>query len=290
MKITRSNILAALIAMQPINAVQAQSSVWEIEKDGRQLFIGGTIHVLSADDYPLPRQFDLAYDNSDSVVLETDIGRLRSPEFQQLALGEMIYTDGTNLRSLLKDETYQDLEAFCATRGIPAATLMMFKPGMVAMTLTLLELRRLGLMGAGVDSHFSGRADRDGKEVGQLETVEQQLSFLAAMGAGREDELIRYTLRDIGTLPELLESIKVAWRSGDLETLDEMTLMPLKQEFPELYRILLVNRNNAWVPMIESMFNSDEVELVLVGALHLVGEQGLLEQLIDRGYSVSRLQ
>jgi uncharacterized protein YbaP (TraB family) len=276
--------------MQPITVVHAQSSVWEVEKDGRQLYIGGTIHVLSADDYPLPQQFDLAYDNSDSVVLETDIGRLRSSEFQQMALGEMIYTDGTNLRNLLKDETYEDLEAYCATRGIPAASLMVFKPGMISMTLTLLELQRLGLMGAGVDSHFNGRAKRDGKEVGQLETVEQQLSFLAAMGEGREDELIHYTLRDIGKLPDLLESIKIAWRSGDLEALDEMTLMPLKQEFPELYRILLVNRNNAWMPLIESMFDSDSVELVLVGALHLVGEQGLLEQLIDRGYSVSRLQ
>ncbi|MGI9318323.1 MAG: TraB/GumN family protein, partial [bacterium] len=119
---------------------------------------------------------------------------------------------------------------------------------------------------------------------------EQQLSFLATMGEGQEDELINYTLRDIGELQELLGSIKVAWRSGDLDALDKATLAPLKQEFPELYRVLLVSRNNNWMPLIEEMLKSDPVELVLVGALHLVGQQGLLEQLKDRGYRISRVQ
>ncbi len=276
--------------MGVIGNANSQSSVWKVEFDDHQLFLGGTVHVLSAADYPLPEEFDKAYNQSHTVVLEADIEQLKSPEFQQLVLREMIYTDGTNLRDLLKAETYTQLEAFCARRGIPASSLMMFKPGMVSMTLTLLELQRLGLMGAGVDTHFSVRAKQDGKELGKLETVEQQLSFLAAMGQDREDELISYTLRDIGKLQELLESIKSAWRSGDLAALDQTTLKPLKEEFPDLHRVLLVSRNQTWLPLIEEMLYSEPIELVLVGALHLVGDQGLLQQLSNRGYRVSRAQ
>lgn len=283
-------MFAALLSIGAVGTAYSQSSVWKVEIDDHQLFLGGTVHVLSAADYPLPEQFDRAYNNSNTVILEADIEQLNSPEFQQLVLSQMIYTDGTNLRNLLSDETYAKLEAFCAKRGIPASSLMMFKPGMVSMTLTLLELQRLGLMGAGVDAHFSARAKQDGKHLGKLETVEQQLSFLAAMGQDREDELISYTLRDIEKIQALLESIKAAWRSGDLDALDQTTLKPLKEEFPDLYRVLLVSRNETWLPMIEEMLYSDPIELVLVGALHLVGDQGLLQQLTDRGYSVSRLQ
>ena len=268
----------------------SESSVWKVESNGQQLFIGGTVHVLSASDYPLPDEFDQAYAQSQTVVLEADMEKLTSPEFQQQLLSHMIYTDGTNLRSLLTDETYAQLEAFCAQRGIPASSLMMFKPGMVSMTITLLELQRLGLMGAGVDAHYSMRAKQDGKQVGKLETVEQQLSFLVAMGQGRENDLISYTLRDVERLQTLFESIKTAWRVGDLDTLNSVTLMPLREEFPELYRILMVDRNNTWVPIIEEMLETEPVELVLVGALHLVGEEGLLEQFENRGYQVSRLQ
>jgi uncharacterized protein YbaP (TraB family) len=283
-------VLAVLLSIGTVSKAHSQSSVWKIEIDDHQLFLGGTVHVLSAADYPLPKEFDQAYNSSHTVILEANIEQLKSQEFQQQVLSQMIYTDGTNLRNLLSDETYAKLEAFCAKRGIPASSLTMFKPGMVSMTLTLLELQRLGLMGAGVDAHFSARAKKDGKRLGMLETVEQQLSFLVAMGQGREDELINYTLRDIGKLQELLDSIKAAWRTGDLDALDHTTLEPLKEEFPELYRVLLVSRNETWLPMIEAMLYSDPVELVLVGALHLVGDQGLLQQLTDRGYSVSRVQ
>ncbi|MGI9319570.1 MAG: TraB/GumN family protein, partial [bacterium] len=176
MRFFRFSLLTLLLFLMPKGEVSAQSSVWKVENDLHRLFIGGTVHVLSAEDYPLPQEFDRAYAQSQSVILEADIDKLKSPEFQQLVLSEMIYTDGTNLRSLLSDETYAELEAFCATRGIPASSLMMFKPGMVSMSLTMLELRRLGLMGAGVDAHFNSRARQDGKTIGKLETVEQQLS------------------------------------------------------------------------------------------------------------------
>ena len=283
-------IVAAMMAFGCAGVAHSESSVWKVESNNRQLFIGGTVHVLSAADYPLPDEFDQAYLQSQTVVLETDMERLTSPDFQQQLLSQMIYTDGTNLRNLLQDDTYARLEAFCAQRGIPASSLMMFKPGMVSMTITLLELQRLGLMGAGVDAHFNTRAMQDGKQVEKLETVEQQLSFLVAMGQGREDELISYTLRDVARLQTLFELIKEAWRAGDLDSLNKVTLMPLREEFPELYRILMVDRNKAWVPIIEEMLESEPVELVLVGALHLVGEAGLLEQFKDRGYRVTKLK
>jgi hypothetical protein len=129
----------------------------------------------------------------------------------------------------------------------------------------------------------------DQKPVGGLETPQEQLAMIAAMGAGQEDQLMAYTLRDIKELPAIMSSLKAAWRSGDSVTLREVFIQSFKTDSPELYEELLVKRNNAWVPEIEAMLQTTDVEFVLVGAAHLVGEDGVLAQLQGRGYKLRML-
>ncbi len=270
-------------------SVQADSSVWEVKKGEHKLYIGGTIHVLSKSDYPLPAPFEKAYKQSVRLVLETDMQKIQSPAFQQAMLQAMMYTDGRDLKQVLSKETYQSLSDFSASRGIPLDRFTKFKPGMVTMVLTISELQRLGLAGTGVDEYFNKKAVKDGKPLGKLETAEAQLAFLSKMGEGQEDEMIAYSIRDINQLPDQMASMKDGWRRGDLALLERVALSPLKKDFPEVYESLLVTRNNAWMPQIEAMLNTQDVELILVGALHLVGEDGLLAQLEEKGYEIHKL-
>ena len=165
-----------------IYALPAYSNtpIWTVEKNGHQLIIGGTIHLLTPTDYPLPTAFQKAYEQSEQLVFESDIQKIQDPAFQLAMMNELIYTDGRNISSVLSKETYQALETYCASRGIPIAILMNFKPGMVAITLTMMELQRLGIMGTGVDAFFSAKALQDNKQLGQFETAEQQLSFISS--------------------------------------------------------------------------------------------------------------
>ena len=270
--------------------VYAESSVWTVEKDGNRLFIGGTIHMLSESDYPLPEAFEIAYLGSAEVVLETDMQKLQSPEFQATMMRQLSYPDGQNLQQVLNKSTYRALEQFFTTRGIPMTNIVGFKPGMVATMMTMVELQRLGLVGIGVDAYFSTKSIGDQKKLGQLETVESQIAFIANMGVGQEDEMLLYSLADIEKLPTLMRSMKQAWRRGDVSKLKELGITPFKNDFPEMHKALLIDRNNAWMPQIETMLNTRAVEFVLVGALHLAGEDGLLTQLSARGYKVRKLQ
>ncbi len=267
----------------------ANGPVWKVQKDGYQLFIGGTIHLLSASDYPLPPSFEQAYNQSEHLVFETDIQKIKDPEYQLKMLSEMIFTDGNNLKQFLREDTYLALEKYCLSRGIPMAIITTFKPGMVAMMLTVLELQELGIDAAGVDDFYNEKARQDGKKLGQLETAEQQFSFISAMGKGHEDDLIAYTLKDIKKLPATWKKLKSAWRQGDLEKLKKIALTPFIKDHPSTYDNLLVQRNNAWMPQIEALLRTKEVEFVLVGALHLVGDDGLLARLTAKGYRVERL-
>jgi uncharacterized protein YbaP (TraB family) len=159
---------------------------------------------------------------------------------------------------------------------------------MLAITLTVIEMQRLGLLGSGVDEFFLLRTINDQKEVGQLETADEQLNFLAALGEGQENEAISSSLRDIQTLPALMQATKDAWRRGDNQKLYEVSLAPIQNQFPGAYQALMVKRNNAWIPKIEAMLATNDVELVLVGALHLVGDDGLLALLAARGYEIQQ--
>ncbi len=281
-------ILPLLLFVFAVSA-QADSPVWKVQKGQHQLFIGGTIHVLEQTDYPLPPPFEKAYSESSKIVFETDMQKLKAPEFQQFMMKEMMYSDGRNLKKVLNRESFQALEEYCASRGIPVDTLLNFKPGMVSILLTVMEMQRLGMVGVGVDEFYSIKAMGDGKKTGQLETVEEQVAFLSSMGEGDEDKMISYTLRDIKILSEQMKAMKTAWRQGDLKELEKIALTPLMDDFPTLYNSMVLERNNAWVPQIEAMLKTKDVEFVLVGALHLLGEDGVLAQLAARGYDVQEL-
>jgi uncharacterized protein YbaP (TraB family) len=164
-----------------------------------------------------------------------------------------------------------------------------FKPGMVVTMMTMVELQRLGIDGVGVDAYYSARAIEDRKKLGQLEAVETQIAFLANMGAGQENEMLSFSLSDVEQLPVMMKSMKDAWRRGDMEKLEKLGISELEKDFPKVYKALLLDRNNAWMPQIEAMARTKEIELVLVGALHLAGRDGLLAQLKARGYKINMM-
>jgi uncharacterized protein YbaP (TraB family) len=119
-----------------------------------------------------------------------------------------------------------------------------------------------------------------------METIEQQMSFFSKIGRGNEDQLIMYTLRDLEEMPKLMDQMKKTWRSGDRAKYRELMLEPFVKDYPQTYQALLVERNNNWMPKIEALFDTPEIELVLVGALHMIGKDGLLQQLEGKGYNV----
>lgn len=269
--------------------VQAASPVWKVSHEGHHLYLGGTLHLLTKADFPLPSGFDEAYQDSHTVVLETDIAAVHSTDFQQTLLSQTTYSGSDNLTRHLSEDTLKRLRGFLEKRGMPTVPLFRFKPAMLSVTLTLIELQRLGFTEAGVDEYYLARALEDGKALGYLETPDDQIRFLSEMGQGHEDELIHHTLDEIRALPEQMKAMKAAWRSGDLARLETVGLDDWPEQFPDVYDAMLVKRNHNWIPHIERLLRTRETELVLFGALHLVGDDGVLSLLKNNGYEVTRL-
>lgn len=267
--------------------VHGASPVWQISSGESRVLIGGTIHILAESDYPLPAVFDRAYRECDILVFETDIGKMAEPKFAQKVMATMTYPGQETLESKLTAKTFADLTEFSTQRGLDAKALNKFKPGMVMVVLTMAEAARAGAMGSGVDEHFFTQGHKDNKPMLFFEAPMDQIGFLSEIGIGKEDEMIAYILRDVGTLTNLLPVMKKAWRTGDNDLMFDSSLAPLKAEYPELYATIMVKRNLAWLPVIAQMLKTPEVEFILVGAGHLAGDQGLVKLLEKKGFSAS---
>lgn len=281
-------ILTALWTLLVLTSVcHAGSPVWKIAGRGSHLYIGGTIHMLAKSDFPLPPAFDRAYSRSDTMVFETDLAATQSPEFAKKMMGQMVYADGRTLKDRISAKTYQALGRFAGARGLALADLDRFRPGLVMVFLTMAEMERLGMAGIGVDEFYHQKAEAEGRPMQFLESPMDQIRFLADIGRGTEDEMITYILKDVGELPRLMGTVKTAWRKGDLKTIFTASLAPLKTDFPDLYHSLMVARNLNWLPLIETMLATPEVEFILVGTAHLAGEQGLISLLAKKGYTAA---
>lgn len=123
-----------------------------------------------------------------------------------------------------------------------------------------------------------------------METTDEVLSQLAALADMDANLVIKTTLRDLHNMDGMLERSVTYWRVGELEKLDKEMAANMREETPQVYQQLLIARNQAWLPKIEKMFATPEVELVLVGSLHLSSKDGLLAQLKKHGYKIKPYQ
>lgn len=268
----------------------AQSSVWVATKDSQSVYLGGTVHLLRPTDFPLPQPFETAYEASEQLYFETDIAGLSDMAVQARLMQELTYKGDQSLRTVLDDSTYHALSDHLTSIGMQIQMLEKFKPGLLVSTLQVFEFQKLGFTPQGVDTYFNARAIGDGKALGELEPIDAQIGYIAEMGQGNESEFIRLSLEDLDEMGESMNQMLGAWRSGNDELLDKLFVSDMKEGYPELYNSLLVQRNLNWLPIIESMFGDSDTEFVLVGAAHLVGEDGLLSMLRNKGYEVKQLE
>lgn len=269
-------------------SLTAQSSVWKISKGDTSVYLGGTCHILRKSDYPLPQEFDDAYDASDALVFEIDPNSLEDPVFATQLMMAAAYTDGRSLQTVLSNEAYESLAEHGEKVNLPIGLLNGMKPGMALMMITIQELAKQGVHQEGVDVHYSKRGLEDGKTINALETAEFQIEVLSSMGEGYESEFVLYGLQDLDQIGELFDVMIAAWRTGDLDKLNKLFIDDMK-EYPQLYQDLLVLRNLRWLPQIEAMLETPETEFVLVGVAHAVGHDGLIKLLEAKGYKVDQL-
>ena len=281
-------VVAGLYAQQSEQPAPSKSCLWVAESSTNKVFLMGSLHVLKSSAYPLAEEIDRAYTASQRLVFETDIGAMMQPAIQARMLELGVYPEGQDLFQNISASTREKLEKKLNDLGLPAVHFSRFKPWFLAVTLTTLELQRLGFNPRyGVDLHFYTKAQGDGKELAYLESVEYQLDLLGNMSLQDQKSFLNQTLKDLDIAAQLADEMMTAWQNGDADRLYELLFKSFK-DYPGIEDRLLIRRNKDWLIKIDKMLKEPKVTLVVVGAGHLIGPDSLVELLKQKGYTVKQ--
>ena len=265
------------------------SSVWVVEKGGHRIFIGGTIHLLREEDYPLPEAFEQAYRESTSLVFELPPGSEGDGEVV-LRMRQMgSYGADEELGQHVEASTLNKVLAWADDNAFPRKAVMKMRPWFLALTIAALEYQKLGAeSGRGVDQHFEARARQDGKPGAGLETVEFQLTIFSSLNDKLQEQLLLQTFSEAETLEQDFADLISAWKTGDAAKLQEY-LFSDAEKYPGLMEDFLLKRNRNWIPALLKHLEKGDRVFVLVGAGHLGGKGGVLELLREAGCTVKQL-
>jgi len=281
--ISTSLLLSSIVSL----TVLAESSVWKVSKGNDHIFIGGTVHILPASEFPLPKEFEQAYKKSDAIVLETKLPDASDSAFQMKMMQQMAYGNGETIGDFLSAKTERELSTYISTLGAELAMFERFKPGFLVTMLAMLEAQRAQLSGEGVDIFYSKKATKDNKPIEYFETADFQMNMIAEMGQGNEEKFIKSNLEQMKDFKTMFLGLLKAWRAGDTKQLNKLAIEPMKED-PETLKALLLDRNRNWVKDINKMFTDNDKEFVLVGVAHLVGDNSVLSLLKAKGYRVEK--
>ena len=271
-------------------AVPPTPMLWKASKGESTVYLLGSMHFLKDGDYPLSPDVDAAYKDAEKLVFEISPAELNSPATLALTLQRGMYHDTHKLQDDLSPTTWQELVAYGAKNNLPEVALQKFEPWMASLTLVALESQKMGMKAdAGLDMHFMKMASADHKPAGGFETVDQQLAIFYTSSIKAQEDMLRQSLDEIATFPQEMNKEHDTWRGGDSDAM----LAAAKKEFakyPELYQKILAQRNRNWIPQIEKMLDGGKDDtLVIVGALHLAGPDGVVHLLQQKGYAVERI-
>jgi uncharacterized protein len=263
--------------------------LWSVKGVKGMVYLLGSIHVLKPDAYPLDKRITDAYTGSRRVMFEADPREMGAKEVRKALLEQGTYRDKTLLKDHVSPQTYGLLTAKLKTAGLPESRFDKYKPWLCAATLSGVELSRLGFDPKwGVDGHFFSLAQKEGKELVFLETALSQIKLLSKTLSGRQEDLLKQSLKELEVIGKKSSEIRTAWKRGDVQKMEALTSLSLR-EFPEVKEALFTGRNALWVPKIEDLMNKEGDSLVIVGAGHLVGEGGILDLLQKKGYLLTQL-
>jgi len=141
---------------------------------------------------------------------------------------------------------------------------------------------------SGVEQQLEHDAQADGKPISGLETIDEQLGALQGMSNADQARFLDMVVSEMHDVESETQSVVTAWRTGDAPKLAAL-LSDEYKSFPNLYRVLVSERNKRWVPQIEKLLHGNQDVFVVVGALHLVGEGGLLELVRHDGFKPEQL-
>jgi uncharacterized protein YbaP (TraB family) len=291
-----SRILSVLILVSLVILVRdtlsqsPKSFLWKIQSKTSTVYVLGSLHLAKKEIYPLSQKIENAFDQSDFLVVEANVNDIKKIDIQKL-MESAFYPANDALEKHVSPETFEWVKKETEGLGIPLELLDKQKPWFLAMTLVSLESIKLGLdPNLGIDKYFLSKAEGK-KKILELESLDYQIRLLSGFSEKDQELFLIYTLKDLNVMEQEVGRLIQAWVSGDAQAVESILARSVSEDkrLSAILEKLIFERNRRMVAKIEDFLRTKETYFVIVGAGHLVGNQGILKLLGGKGYLIEQL-
>lgn len=272
----------------PVASADSHPPLWRIDGPSNSIYLLASVHVLRPGDDAMPASVLQAYKQAAAIYMEVDVDNMDPAQAEQFTVERGILPEGQTLHEVLGAERYERARQQAQQLGLDLEMFAQLEPWVVALSVAQAQFIKLGLdPEAGVEQRLAQKAAQDGKQIHGLETLTDQLNALDSLPLARQGEFLLVSLDEASDLSTEADQLIGAWSRGDTAVLAK-TLVDEFNGFPDLYRSLVVDRNRKWADEIGALLHDKQNYLIVVGALHLVGKDSVLELLRARGATISR--
>lgn len=271
--------------------------MWRVTNAKAPFYLVGSIHALSKKDYPLPRPYEIALQDSNRFVFEFD--PTRHAEFQKKFAAAARYPRGQDIRSKIHPELLAWLRKNMFTimpegRGENGERLdsfdsqLRYKPWWIAQHLAAPASYSKTSASHGLDNYFVDHAMNTGKEIAGLESINEHVAVMSGLSDRDGEFMLQDALSQPNNGATEFSRMYKAWRKGDTNALWKGDAH-LRTKAPAIAARFVDDRNVKWVPRIEAELRSGKPTTIVAGALHFSGPRSVIVLLQKRGYVVEQL-
>ncbi len=275
-----------IISCGSVSVEQPETLMWEVQSGTNSVYLLGSIHFASEDFYPLNPKIESAFDNSSNLAVEFDINKADPMKMMKFAF----FQDGTILKDKLDSATYSELKDKLEKLGIPEMMISRMKPWFAAMTAQITELTNQGFSAEmGIDKYFLAKAFEQNKTIFELESMEEQLQIFEQIEEFSND-FIKLSLKSIEDTVSNQNLIIEAYKKADIVAMEKLLNEGMEDEAVKKINFIMNDKRNfKMLPKIEDYLKDDKNYFVVVGAAHLIGENGLINLLTKQNkYKIIR--
>jgi hypothetical protein len=265
----------------------ANTLLWQISGNGitKPSFLFGTMHILCSGDAMLSDSMKQVIKKADEVYFEIDISDMKG---MMNSMRYMRMNDNKRLSDLLDSADYRKLKAYFEKHSpiLPFSMLERFKPLFIS---SMMEEEDLDCKTTdGMEMIIMQEAKTQNKKINGLETAEFQAGLFDSIPYEKQALSLMNYVDSAEDYKKMTDTLTTAYKQQDLRKIDELTSKddPSMNDYMDL---LLYGRNRNWVEKMKDLIKEKSL-LFAVGAGHLPGEQGLINMLRKKGYTLTPLK
>jgi uncharacterized protein YbaP (TraB family) len=264
----------------------ASPAMWTVHGRHGVVVLFGSVHLLPAGLQWKTPALEAALGKAEDLWFEVSLDQLNDERAARLSARLGALPAQEKLWDHLTAAQRVRVERAAVDLGLDPSRLAGQKPWFAEISLELASDMRSGAVATeGVEARLQNEAPATARRHA-FETVQEQLNILAGIAPQDQAASLEQTARDLTSGEDVYGRTVSDWAAGDLAGIQRDALQPLQAVAPSAYQRLIVDRNRRWVRVIARLAERPRLSVVVVGAGHLVGPDGLPALLRARGVAV----